>query len=122
MITKDRRTARDVRHLRLRRHVRGSAERPRLAVFRSLKHIAAQLIDDDTGRTVIAADSRSKEFRDTNGNKGGNVAGAKAVGVVLAQRAKAAGITKVVFDRGGYMYHGRVKALADAARQGGLVF
>jgi large subunit ribosomal protein L18 len=121
MITKDRRTARDVRHLRLRRRVRGSAARPRLAVFRSLKHIAAQLIDDDSGRTLAAADSRSKEFRAQHGT-GGNVAGAKALGVLLAERAKAAGVTRVVFDRGGYMYHGRVKALADAAREGGLVF
>jgi large subunit ribosomal protein L18 len=121
MITKDRRAARDVRHLRLRRRVRGSAARPRLAVFRSLKHIAAQLVDDDTGRTVAAADSRAKEFRENNG-KGANVAAAKAVGALLAERAKAAGVTKIVFDRGGYMYHGRVKALADAAREGGLVF
>ncbi len=121
MITKDRRASRDKRHHRLRRYVRGSAERPRLAVFRSLKHIAGQLIDDDSGRTVATADSRSKEFRSSHGS-GGNVAGAKAVGTLLAERAKAAGITRVVFDRGGYMYHGRVKALADAARAGGLIF
>jgi large subunit ribosomal protein L18 len=121
VITKDRRTARDTRHLRLRNRVRGSAARPRLAVFRSLKHIAAQLVDDDAGRTLAAADSRAKEFREQHGS-GGNVAGAKAVGTILAERAKGAGITRVVFDRGGYMYHGRVKALADAARAGGLVF
>ncbi len=121
MITQDRRTPRDVRHLRLRRHLRGSAERPRLAVFRSLKHISAQLVDDDSGRTVAAADSRSKEFRDQH-RTGGNVAAAKAVGTLLAERAKAGGVTRVVFDRGGYMYHGRVKALADAARAGGLIF
>jgi large subunit ribosomal protein L18 len=90
-------------------------------VFRSLNHIDAQLIDDDTGRTLDAADSRSKEFRGSL-PKGGNVAAAKAVGELLARRAKAAGITQIVFDRGGYKYHGRVKALADAARSGGLIF
>jgi large subunit ribosomal protein L18 len=121
MITRDRRAARDVRHLRLRRRVRGTAARPRLAVFRSLKHLSAQLIDDDSGRTLAAADSRSKEFRERHGS-GGNVAAAKVVGALLAERGKAAGITQAVFDRGGYMYHGRVKALADAARAGGLVF
>jgi large subunit ribosomal protein L18 len=120
VITRDRRAARDVRHLRLRRRVRGSAARPRLAVFRSLKHIAAQLIDDDAGRTLVAADSRSTSFRASQG-AGGNIAAAKAVGALLAERAKAAGITRVVFDRGGYQYHGRVKALAEAARAGGLV-
>jgi large subunit ribosomal protein L18 len=121
MITKDRRAARDLRHVRLRRRVRGTAARPRLAVFRSLKHISAQLIDDDAGRTLVAADSRSKEFRQRHGS-GGNVAAARAVGELLAQRARAAGIERVVFDRGGYMYHGRVKALAEAARAGGLQF
>jgi large subunit ribosomal protein L18 len=121
MITRDRRLSRDVRHLRLRRHVRGSAGRPRLAVFRSLNHIYAQLIDDDGGRTLVAADSRSAEFR-TQHRSGGNVAAARAVGELLAQRAKAAGIGTVVFDRGGYKYHGRVKALADAVRAGGLAF
>lgn len=121
MITKDRRAARDLRHARVRRRVRGSATRPRLAVFRSLKHISAQLIDDDAGRTLVAADSRSKEFRQRYGS-GGNVAGARAVGELLAQRARAAGIERVVFDRGGYKYHGRVKALAEGAREGGLQF
>ncbi|MBI1845742.1 MAG: 50S ribosomal protein L18 [Candidatus Rokubacteria bacterium] len=121
MITKNRRGPRDVRHERLRRRLRGSAERPRVAVFRSLNHIAAQLVDDDSGRTLAAADSRSAEFR-AQYRTGGNVVAAKAVGELLAQRAKAAGISRVVFDRGGYMYHGRVKALADAARAGGLVF
>ena len=121
MITRDRRNPRDVRHIRIREKVRGSATRPRLAVFRSINHIYAQLVDDETGRTVLAADSRSKAFRD--GHKtGGNVAAAKAVGEQLAQKAKAAGVKSVVFDRGGYKYHGRVKALADAARAGGLVF
>jgi large subunit ribosomal protein L18 len=121
VITKDRRTPRDIRHYRLRRWVRGSAERPRLAVFRSIKHIGAQLVDDDSGRTLVAVDSRSKDFR-TRQNSGGNVAAAKAIGAMLAEKAKANGIEKVVFDRGGFMYHGRVKALADAARAGGLVF
>jgi len=121
MITKDRRAPRDKRHLRLRRWVRGSAQRPRLAVFRSLGHIYAQLVDDETGRTLLAVDSRSKGFLGTH-RTGGNVAAAKAIGELLAQKAKAGGITQVVFDRGGYKYHGRVKALADAARAGGLVF
>jgi large subunit ribosomal protein L18 len=121
MIIKDRRAPRDKRHYRLRRWLRGTAARPRLAVFRSLNHIYAQLIDDDDGRTLVAADSRSKEFR-TSQPKGGNVVAAKGVGELLARRAKAAGITQVVFDRGGYKYHGRVKALADAARAGGLIF
>ena len=121
MITKERRVARDVRHRRVRRYVRGSAARPRLAVFRSLSHIYAQLIDDDAGRTVVAVDSRSKEFRERH-RSGGNVAAAKAVGELLAQKAKVQGVARVVFDRGGYQYHGRVKALADAARAGGLVF
>ena len=121
MITRDKRGPRDKRHHRLRRWVRGSTARPRLAVFRSLNHIYAQIVDDDSGRTLVAADSRSKEFRAANPT-GGNVAAAKAVGTLLAQRAKAAGLTQVVFDRGGYQYHGRVKALADAARAGGLVF
>jgi large subunit ribosomal protein L18 len=113
--------ARSVRHLRIRRKLIGSAERPRLAVFRSLGHIYAQLIDDTTGHTLAAADSRSKEFRQRV-TRTGNVAAAKAVGEVLAERARARGIERVVFDRGGYQYHGRVKALAEGARAGGLVF
>ena len=99
----------------------GTAERPRLAVFRSLKHIYAQVIDDTSGRTLAAVDSRAR----TSGRRlkaGGNVAAAKIVGELLAERAKASGISQVVFDRGGYQYHGRVKALADAARAAGLVF
>jgi len=121
MIIKERRVARDLRHRRVRRYVRGSAARPRLAVFRSLNHIYAQLIDDDAGRTVLAVDSRSKAFR-AELRTGGNIAAAKVVGALLAQQAKGRGIERVVFDRGGYKYHGRVKALADAARAGGLVF
>ena len=121
MIIQDRRAARDIRKARIRRRVNGSAARPRLAVFRSLNHIYAQLVDDDAARTLAAADSRSKEFRERH-RAGGNVAAAKAVGEMLAQRARERGIERVIFDRGGYMYHGRVKALADAARAGGLVF
>ena len=105
-------------HKRIRRKVAGSTERPRLAVFRSVKHIYAQVIDDTVGHTLAAASSNEK-----SGIKaGGNVAGAKAVGKLLAERAQEKGVKSVVFDRGGYLYHGRVKALADAAREGGLVF
>ena len=121
MITVDKRGPRDKRHHRLRRWVRGTGGKPRLAVFRSLNHIYAQIIDDDTGRTLAAADSRSKEFRSAN-PKGGNVAAAKAVGALLAQRAKSAGLTQVVFDGGRYQYDEPVEALPDPARAGGLVF
>jgi large subunit ribosomal protein L18 len=121
MITRQRRAARDLRHVRLRRRVRGSAERPRLAVFRSLSHIYAQLIDDETGRTLLAVDSRSPAFRQRH-STGGNVAAAKIVGELLAQRARERGIQRAVFDRGGFHYHGRIKALAEAARAGGLAF
>lgn len=121
MLIKDRREQREVRHRRIRVRVRGTAARPRLSVFRSLKHIYAQLIDDDTGRTLVAAGSLSPEVRDKLKN-GGNVTAAKVVGELLAQKAKAAGIAQVVFDRGGCRYHGRVKALAEAARAGGLQF
>ena len=121
MITQDRRGARDTRHHRLRRWVRGSGARPRLAVFRSLNHIYAQIIDDEAGRTLVAADSRSEAFR-ARQSSGGNVAAAKAVGELLAEKARGQGIERVIFDRGGYKYHGRVKALAEAARAGGLVF
>ncbi len=108
-------------HLRSRRRVRGLAQVPRVNVFRSSAHIYAQIIDDARGHTLVAASSRDPEVRKTI-KSGGNVAAAKAVGLELAKRAKAAGITRVVFDRGGYAYHGRVKALADAAREGGLKF
>ena len=107
------------RHRRIRRRLAGTAERPRLAVFRSNKHISAQLIDDDSGRTLAAASSVEGELRDTSG---GNVDAAGKVGALVASRAKAAGITTVVFDRGGFAYHGRVAALADAARAEGLEF
>ena len=106
-------------HLRIRKRLRGSVGRPRLSVFRSLKHIYAQVVDDQTGRTVAAASSAEK---DSAVKSGGNVAGAKEIGKLIAQRARHAGVTKVVFDRGGYQYHGRVKALAEAAREGGLEF
>jgi len=104
-------------HKRIRRRVSGTEERPRLAVFRSVKHIYAQVIDDSNGRTIAAASSAEK-----NAANGGNVAGAKSVGKAVAERAKDKGIKSVVFDRGGYLYHGRVKALADAAREAGLEF
>ncbi|GAB4408157.1 MAG: 50S ribosomal protein L18 [Bryobacter sp.] len=106
-------------HTRIRRRVKGDAERPRLAVFRSIKHIYAQVIDDRSGRTLAAASSAEKA---TQVASGGNVAGAKEIGKLVAERAIAAGIKKVVFDRGGFLYHGRVKALADAARESGLEF
>ena len=107
------------RHSRVRRKVHGSAERPRLAVFRSNKHISAQLIDDDAGRTLAAASSIEGDLR---GTPGGNIDAASTVGKLVASRAKSAGITTVVFDRGGFAYHGRVAALADAARAEGLEF
>ena len=106
-------------HDRIRKTLRGSSERPRLNVFRSLKHIYAQVVDDLRGQTLVAASSQEK---DAKVGSGGNVAGAKDVGRLLAERAKVKGITRVVFDRGGYLYHGRVKALADAAREAGLEF
>ena len=106
-------------HQRIRRKLRGSAARPRLAVFRSVAHIYAQVIDDAEGKTLVSASSVDKGGKAT---KGGNVAAAKAIGKLVAERAKEKGITKVVFDRGGYQYHGRVKALADAARAAGLEF
>ncbi|MDA8357747.1 MAG: 50S ribosomal protein L18 [Actinomycetota bacterium] len=111
------------RHSRIRRKVSGTAERPRLAVSRSKRHISAQIIDDQAGRTLAAVSSVEPDQRARSGGSGGgNVAAAKAAGQVLAARAKAAGITKVVFDRGGFAYHGRVAALADAAREEGLEF
>jgi large subunit ribosomal protein L18 len=106
-------------HRRLRHRLEGTPERPRLAVFRSVKHIYAQVIDDKVGRTVAAASSNEKGAKIP---AGGNMAGAKQIGKLVAERAMAKGIKKVVFDRGGYLYHGRVKALADAAREAGLEF
>lgn len=106
---------------RVRRRVKGSGERPRLAVFKSGKHIYAQVIDDDAGKTLVAASSRDKDVKGKL-KSGGNVAAAKEVGGLVASRAKQKGIEKVVFDRGGFQYHGRIKALADAAREAGLKF
>jgi len=103
---------------RIRRKVLGTAERPRLAVFKSLKHIYVQLIDDADGKTLASASSRDKEST----AKGANTAAAKAVGAAIAKKAKDKGVKRVVFDRGGYLYHGNIKALADAARENGLEF
>ena len=108
-------------HQRLRKRMGGSGSRPRLNVFRSLNHIYAQIVDDSTGQTLVTASSRDKDLRGELKN-GGNLAAAKSVGRALAVRAKTAGIARVVFDRGGYAYHGRVKALAETARQAGLEF
>ena len=104
-------------HSRIRRKVRGTTARPRLAVYRSLNHIYAQLIDDEKARTIAAASTTEKAL---GVSKGGNVEAAKRVGQAIAERALAAGISSVVFDRGGYLYHGRVRALTDAARAAGL--
>ena len=108
-------------HKRIRSRVSGTGERPRLAVFRSVKHIYAQVIDDVAGHTVVAASS-SEKATSTGKGGGGNMSGAKAIGKLVAERAKDKGIKAVVFDRGGYHYHGRVKALAEAAREAGLEF
>ena len=109
------------RKLRVRKRIFGTLERPRLTVFRSSKNIAVQLVDDVTGVTLCQAGSLNKELRDQI-TYGGNIAAAKAIGTVVAERAKEKGITQVAFDRNGYRYHGRIKALADAAREGGLGF
>ena len=108
-------------HVRIRRRIRGQEQNLRLNVYRSSQHIYAQLVDDRRGHTVVSASSRDEEVRKTL-KSGGNVAAAKVVGKVLATRAKEHGVSQVVFDRGGYAYHGRVRALADAAREGGLKF
>jgi large subunit ribosomal protein L18 len=108
-------------HRRLRARVSGSGSRPRLNVFRSLNHIYAQIVDDATGHTLVAASTRDKDVRAVM-KTGGNLAAAKSVGKALAARARQADIARVVFDRGGYSYHGRVRALADAAREAGLEF
>ncbi|HEY3267368.1 MAG TPA: 50S ribosomal protein L18 [Armatimonadota bacterium] len=118
----DRREARAKRHLRVRKNVVGTAEKPRLCVFRSNVHIYAQLIDDATGHTVAAAGTVEPGLREQFKGNGGNVDAAKAVGALVAQRAKEKGIEIAVFDRAGYLYHGRVAALANAAREAGLKF
>jgi len=120
-LKKTRAEARKARHRRVRKKITGTPERPRLNVFRSLKHIYAQIIDDYAGRTLVAASTLDRELRDKI-KYGGNIEAAKQVGALIARRALEKGIKKVVFDRGGYLYHGRVKALAEAAREGGLEF
>ena len=115
---------RQKRHIRVRKRVNGTTVRPRLNVYRSTANIYAQIIDDAAGHTLASASSLDATFRSEASGKsaGGNVDAAKAVGKLIAERAKAAGITKVVFDRGGYLYHGRIQGLADAARENGLDF
>ncbi len=107
-------------HDRIRKKMQGTPERPRLNVYRSLNHIYVQVIDDQSGKTLVSASTAEGQKQEKR--TGGNVAAAKAVGKTIAERAKSKGVTKVVFDRGGYIYHGRVKALADAAREAGLQF
>ena len=114
----DKNQTRQKRHMRIRNKVHGTPECPRLNVFRSLAHIYAQVIDDEKGITLVAASSMDKDFK----GKGGNIAAAKSVGTAIAKKAIEKGIKTVVFDRGGYIYHGRVAALAEAAREAGLTF
>ena len=121
MSVKTKEDIRDRIHRRIRKKLAGTPARPRLAVFRSQAHIYAQLIDDEAGRTLCAASSVDAGLRKTL-KAGGNVAAAKEVGTLIAQRAKEKGVENVVFDRGGFLYHGRIKALADAAREAGLKF
>ena len=117
MATTDRAHIRTAIHQRIRRKVRGSGEKPRLAIYRSLNHIYAQVIDDQNGQTLVSASTTEKDLR---GNTGGNLDAARRIGQAIAERAIAKGIENVVFDRGGYLYHGRIKALTDAARAAGL--
>lgn len=117
----DKNAKRKKRHLRSRRHIKGTAERPRLNVFRSAGHIYAQIVNDEVGVTLVSASTLDKEIKATIVN-GGNVEAAKVIGKAVAERAVANGIKKVVFDRGGYLYHGRIAALAEAAREAGLEF
>jgi large subunit ribosomal protein L18 len=117
MAQKDRAVVRRAVHKRIRRKVQGTAGRPRLAIYRSLNHISAQIIDDERGHTIASASTTEKDLR---GKTGGNLEAAQRVGRAIAERALAAGVERVVFDRGGYVYHGRVKALTDAAREAGL--
>lgn len=111
---------RELRHRRLRKNISGTGQRPRLAVFGSLKHIYAQVIDDEKGCTLVSASTMEASFKDAKST--GNQEAAKAVGKLIAERALAQGISDVVFDRGGHIYHGRIKTLADAAREAGLKF
>ena len=117
MANTDRAQIRTAIHQRIRRKVKGSGEKPRLAIYRSLNHIYAQVIDDLNGQTLVSASSTEKDLR---GNTGGNLEAARRIGQAIAERAIAKGIENVVFDRGGYLYHGRIKALTDAARAAGL--
>lgn len=117
----DKKVAKDRRHKRIRKSLKGSTERPRLAVFRSNKYVYAQIIDDTKGETIVAASSIEKDMREQFDGKV-NLTVAQAVGKLIGERAKEKGIVKVVFDRGGFLYHGRIKALADAAREAGLEF
>jgi large subunit ribosomal protein L18 len=112
--------ARLKRAKRIRTKVVGTSERPRLSVFKSSKHIYAQIIDDSAGTTLVSMSTKEKSFEPAE--EKGKIAAAKKVGTIIAERAKAAGVSKVVFDRGGYIYHGRIKALSDGAREGGLDF
>ena len=118
---RDARKLRNVRHRRVRKKVSGTPDQPRLCVFRSLRSIYAQIIDDTGGTTLVAASSQ-EAAKEADGALGAKTAASSAVGTLLARRAKEQGITRVVFDRGGYKYHGRVRALAEAAREGGLQF
>ena len=117
----DKNKSRQKRHFRVRKNLSGTSQRPRLNVFRSLNHIYAQIINDETGTTLVSASTMDKEVSATL-NYGGNINAAQVVGKLVAERAVAKGISKVVFDRGGYLYHGRVAALAAAAREAGLDF
>jgi large subunit ribosomal protein L18 len=117
MAQKNRAEVRRAVHGRIRRKVKGSTERPRLAIYRSLNHIYAQVIDDENGKTIVSASTTEKDLK---GSTGGNLDAARRVGRAIAERAIGAGISSVVFDRGGYVYHGRIKALTDAAREAGL--
>ena len=117
MANTNRAEVRNAIHSRIRRKVKGSTERPRLAIYRSLNHISAQVIDDRIGQTLVSASSTEKDLR---GGSGGNLDAARRIGQAIAERALAKGIEQVVFDRGGYLYHGRIKALSDAARAAGL--
>ncbi|MCF8061533.1 MAG: 50S ribosomal protein L18 [Deltaproteobacteria bacterium] len=122
MGAKERKEARIKRKMRVRRKVRGTAERPRLSVFRSSKHIYAQLIDDDSAVTLATVSSLTKDLQPSIENNGGNCRGAAVVGERIARKAQEKGIKSVVFDRNGFLYHGRVKSLADSAREHGLEF
>ncbi len=117
MANTSRAIVREAIHRRIRRKVNGSGERPRLAVYRSLNHIYAQLVDDQLGKTIVSASTTEKDLR---GTTGGNLEAARRIGKAIAERALEKGISRVVFDRGGYLYHGRIKALTDAAREAGL--